>query len=224
MSVYMTEEEQIEAIKKWWKRYSTLITIVFSLILLSISGYKYWNWHQSKIGTQASNTYERLMVAFSNQDNKSVRAYANQLITEYGNTTYAHAARLTLAKLYVSHDRFDKALENLQFVSNNSPLKVLRQVAKIRIARLMAAQKEYDKALSELNAVEDVAYMPLVNELKGDIFAATGKYQQAVVSYKEAMTAVRTQGMGNLYLEMKSNELAALFSNAGLKDSIKQTV
>lgn len=224
MSVYMTEEEQLEAIKKWWARYSTLITVVFSLVLLGISGYKYWQWHQVKVNTQASNTYEHMMVAFSNHDNKGVKSYGNQLVNEYGQTVYAHAARLTMAKLYVSQDHYEKALETLKVVANNSPLKALKQVARIRIARLLAAEKAYDGALSELQNVDDIAYMPVVNELKGDIFAATGQYQQAIVSYKEAITAVRTQGMGNLYLEMKTNELAALSQSANAKVNSVQTV
>ena len=224
MSVYMTEEEQLEAIKKWWARYSTLITVVLSLVLLGISGYKYWQWHQVKVNTQASNAYEHLMVAFSNHDNKAVKSYANQLINEYGQTVYAHAARLTMAKLYVSQDHYDKALETLKVVSNNSPLKALKQVARIRIARLLAAEKSFDDALTELTSVDDVAYLPVVNELKGDIFVATGQYKQAIVSYKEAITAVRTQGMGNLYLEMKTNELAALSQAVNAKKNSAQTV
>lgn len=224
MSVYMTEEEQLEAIKKWWARYSTLITVVLSLVLLSISGYKYWQWHQVKVNTQASNTYEHLMVAFSNHDNKAVKSYANQLVNEYGQTVYAHAARLTMAKLYVSQDHYDKALETLKVVANNSPLKALKQVARIRIARLLAAEKSYDDALTELTSVDDVAYLPVVNELKGDIFVATGQYKQAIVSYKEAITAVRTQGMGNLYLEMKTNELAALSQAVNAQKNSAQTV
>lgn len=223
MSVYMTEEEQLEAIKKWWARYSTLITVVLSLVLLSISGYKYWQWHQVKVNTQASNTYEHMMVAFSNHDNKSVKSYANQLVNEYGQTVYAHAARLTMAKLYVSREHYDKALETLKIVANNSPLKALKQVARIRIARLLAAEKSWDDALTELTSVDDTAYMPVVNELKGDIFAATGQYQQAIVAYKEAITAVRTQGMGNLYLEMKTNELAALSQAVNARTSPAQT-
>lgn len=224
MSVYMTEEEQLEAIKKWWARYSTLITVVLSLVLLGISGYKYWQWHQVKVNTQASNTYEHLMVAFSNHDNKAVKSYANQLVNEYGQTVYAHAARLTMAKLYVSQDHYDKALETLKVVANNSPLKALKQVARIRIARLLAAEKSFDDALTELTSVDDVAYLPVVNELKGDIFVATGQYKQAIVSYKEAITAVRTQGMGNLYLEMKTNELAALSQAVTAKKNSAQTV
>lgn len=210
MSVYMTEEEQLEAIKKWWQRNNTIITVVLSVVLLVIAGYKYWSWHQYKVSMQASNTYERMMVAFSNHDNKSVRSYANELIHDYEKTIYADAARLTLAKLYVGYDKYDKARENLEYVANNASMPALKQVAKIRIARLFAAEKSYDEALKELALVDDSAYMSVVNELKGDIYAATGKYQQAMNSYKEAITEVRTKGMGNLFLEMKTNELAAL--------------
>src|SRR5674476_375388 len=109
MSVYMTEQEQLEAIKKWWQRYSNVITIVASVILLMVAGYKYWNWHQEKINQEASNSYEHLMFSFSNQDNKGVRAHANQLLNEYGQTVYADAARLTLAKLFVAQAKLEKA-------------------------------------------------------------------------------------------------------------------
>ncbi len=208
--MYMTEEEQLEAIKKWWHKHSTLITIVLSVILLIISGYKYWHWHQDKVVTQASNSYEHLMVALSNQDNKNVKSYANQLIKEHSHTIYAHAARLTLAKLYVNEGNLSKASELLDYVANNCPMKPLRDVARIRTARLYTAQKSYDKALTELNKVDDLVYIPVVNELKGDIYTETGQYQQAINYYKKAISEVRTQGMGNLYLEMKTNELAAL--------------
>lgn len=210
MSVYMTEEEQLDAIRKWWQRNNTWIMLVLSCVLLAVSGYKYWNWHVEKVTTQASNTYEHMMVAFSESDNKSVRAYANDLITNYGQTVYADAARLALAKLLVNKNKLDKAREMLNQVVINSKMTALKQVARIRIARLLTAEKSYEKALEELAVTEDKSYMPIVNELKGDIFAATGQYQQAITSYKEAISEVRNHGMGNLFLEMKTNELAAL--------------
>lgn len=224
MSVYMTETEQLEAIKKWWKRYNNVITILLSVVLLSISGYKYWNWHQEKISQQASNAYEHLMVAFSNQDNRSVRAYANQLLGDYGQTVYADAARLTLAKLYVLREKYPKAQAELEYVANHSKMTALQQIAKIRLARLLASQKLYDKALAELSKVDNTVYMPVVNELRGDIYAATGKYQQAVVLYRKAISEVQTSGMGNLFLEMKTNELAALTQSMKIDDRKSQTV
>lgn len=210
MSIYMTEAEQLEAIKKWWKRYSNVITVILSVILLVISGYKYWNWHQEKISQQASNTFEHLMLAFANQDTKGVRGYANQLVNDYSDSVYADAARLTLAKIYVLREKYAKAQEELSFVAAHSKVNVLQQIAKIRLARLLVAEKSYDKALNELNKVDSKVYMPVVNELKGDIYAATGKYQEAVISYKKAISEVQMSGMGNPFLEMKTNELASM--------------
>ena len=217
----MTEEEQLQAIKKWWAKHGNLITIVFSIILLLVSAVKYWNWHQEKISIQASNTYEQMLYAFSNKDNKSTRSFANQLINEYGNTVYADAARLLIAKLLISHDHLEKAKNLLVTVADKSQMHALKQVAKIRMARLLAAEKNYDLALDELNIVDDSAYMPVINELKGDIYAATGRYQQAVSSYREAITEVRTHGMGNLFLEMKTNELAALTQSKKMDETIR---
>lgn len=210
MSVYMTEAEQLEAIKKWWKRHNNIITIVLSVILLAISGYKYWNWHQEKVNQQASNAYEHMMLSFSNQDNKGVRAYANQLLSDYGDTVYSDAARLTLAKLYVLREKYPRAQQELEYVAAHSKMPVLQQVAQIRLARLLTAEKSYDKALDELAKVADTTYMPVVNELRGDIYAAKGQYQEAVLSYRKAITEAQKHGMGNLFLEMKTNELAAM--------------
>ncbi len=223
MSVYMTETEQLEAIKKWWKRYNNVITIVLSVLLLAISGYKYWNWHQEKISQQASNSYEHLMLAFSNQDNRGIRAYANQLLHDYDQTVYADAARLTLAKLYVLREKYPKAQKELEYVATHSKVVVLQQIAKIRLARLLASAKAYDKALAELSEVDGTVYMPVVNELRGDIYAATGQYQQAVVSYRKAISEVQTNGMGNLFLEMKTNELAAMTQSMKIDEGKSQT-
>ncbi len=224
MSVYMTEAEQLEAIKKWWKRHNNIITIVLSIILLVISGYKYWNWHQEKITQQASNAYEHLMLAFSNQDNKGVRAYANQLLNDYGTTVYADSARLTLAKLYILREKYTRAQAELEYVASHSKVPVLQQVAQIRLSRLLAAEKSYDKALVELSKITDATYMPVVNELRGDIYAATGQYQEAVLSYRKAITEAQKHGMGNLFLEMKTNELAAMTQSMKGRDEKLQAV
>ncbi len=208
MSVYMTEEEQLDVIKKWWKRNGNMITVFLSLILLCVAGYRYMHWSQDKKIQQASVTYEHMMLAFSNQDIKSVRSYANELIKEYGSSVYADVAHMTLAKVYVNKNKLDKAQEELKIVADKSDMPSLRQIAKIRVARLMAAEKSYSKALNELSSVVDETYLPVINELKGDIYGATGKYQEAISSYRLAIDEVKTNGMGNLFLEMKTNELA----------------
>lgn len=207
MSVYMTEEEQIEQIKKWWKRYGNLVTICLSVVLLCMAGYRYMNWHDAKIKQQASIIYEQMMISFSNHNNKDIRSYANQLIQNYGNSVYADVAHMALAKVYVSKNKLSLAQKELNEVAQNSGMPALKQVAKIRIARLLSASKSYTEALQELNEINDSAYLPVINELKGDIYGATGKFQDAIKAYQLAMNETKTNGMGNLFLEMKTNEL-----------------
>jgi predicted negative regulator of RcsB-dependent stress response len=219
----MTEQEQIEQIKKWWKQYNGILTVIISLILLSISAYKYWGWHQEKISQQASNTYEQMMVAFSNQDNKSVRAYANELLSEYKNTVYADAARMTLAKLYISHNKYPEAHDQLEYVASYGKMPAFQQIAKIRLARLLIAEQTFDQALAELNEVNDKAYIPLINEIKGDIYTAKGEYPKAMNAYRKAVAEAQGQGMGNLFLEMKTNELATLTQAAQTNRNKAQT-
>lgn len=204
----MTEEEQLESMKKWWKRYGNLVTITASIVLLSFAGFRYYQWHQLKITQQASIAYEKMIMEFSNQNIKGVRSYANELVHNYANSVYADAAHLTLAKIYVNKNKLDRAKKELQFVANKSKMPPLKQLAKIRIAKLLVADKSYDNALKELSSVEDTTYLPVINELKGDIYGAIGQYQEAVKAYKLALAEVKNNGMGNLYLEMKTNELS----------------
>lgn len=223
MSVYMTEEEQLESIKKWWKQNGTLVTLIVSLVLFGIAGYRYWHWHQNKITQQASITYEQMMVALSNQNNKAVRSYANELIHEHSHSVYADVAHMTLAKIYVSKNKLDQASEELNAVATNGTMIALKQIAKIRMARIFAAKKSYKNALNELKNIEDATYLPVINELKGDIYGATGQYQEAMDSYKLALDEVKNNGMGNLFLEMKTNEIASKSHSILLEEKKVQT-
>ena len=99
----------------------------------------------------------------------------------------------------------------------------MQQVAEIRLARLLAANKSYTKALDELSKVDGTLYRPVVDELRGDIYAATKQYQQAVVFYRKAIDEGQVNGMGNLFLEMKTNELAAMTQSVKIDDKKPET-
>jgi len=210
MTVYMTEAEQVEVIKKWWNKHSNLVLTLFSVLLLIIAGFRYWHWHQAKLDQQASNTYEQMMLAFSNQDAKRVRSYANTLTTTYKDTVYDDAARLAMAKFCSDKEDFVKTIKNLSYVAKHSKVMALQSVAQIRLARVLLTQKSYQAALKQLLQVKNTVYLPMVNELKGDIFTATGQYPLAKNAYQEALVQTQMQGTGNLFLEMKARELAAL--------------
>lgn len=213
-SVYMTEVEQIEMIKTWWKRHHRVIIISLSIILLLTSGARYWQWHQEKRTEDASNAYEHLMVAFSSKDSESIQAYAQQLVTHYSGTVYADTARLLQAKLALSEDDLVQAKAKLKEVAAQSKFAILADVARIRLARILLHEKEYAAALQELDAVKSTNYVALQSELRGDIYYAQGKFQQAHQAYQLAKTDIEKSGINNLFLEMKQqNVQVALHSS-----------
>lgn len=204
---YKTEEEQLEAIKEWWNNYGTIITIICTAILLLLAAYKYWHWHKEKVITQASANYEKLLVAVSMQDDKTIEAYANQLIRSYTQTVYADIARLTLAKLFVAKKNYDAAIKTLNEVIKHATVPTLVQIAKMRVARIYLEKKKYNLAKDILEKIEDPTYKSLVNELQGDLYFALGNYKKASAIYKEAIAEAQVNGLGNVFLEMKANAI-----------------
>ena len=210
MSVYMTEAEQLESIKKWWLRHQTMITITLSVVLFIVAGYRYWNWHVEKTIQQASTSYENMMNAVSSHDDKSAQSFANQLIHSHSQTFYAEAAHLTLAKVFVNQNNYAKAQEELSGVAHHAKNNPLRSIATIRLARLLMNDRHYAKALTELATLDNSAYVAVINELKGDIYTAMGEYPKAAASYKTAVKEEQSKGVINRFLEMKHDAVAAM--------------
>lgn len=210
LNSYLNEYEQWDALKNWWKKYNAIIIMSISLILLALSAYKYWNWHIEKRNVQASNYYEHMMYASANHQTKDIEHYAQELVEHYPESIYADAARLTLAKLAVLNHDYAKAESQLNFVAKQAKLSELSDVAKIRLARIWLVQKKYSQALKVLEGMQAKVYRPLVDELKGDIFTSMNQFDKAVKFYRKALAEVQDYGVGNLFLEMKSNDLLAV--------------
>ena len=213
MSVYMTEAEQLEIIKKWWLRHQNLITVCLALVVFLVAGYRYWNWHVEKTILQASTAYENMIAASTSHDDKSMQSYANQLIHFDDKTVYATAAHLLLAKIFVNQKDYQKAELELAHVAHHSKVEALKQLALIRLARLQLSQKQYDKALAELSTIAQSPYTSVVNELKGDVYSAKEEYLKADASYQSAMNDLASGGGANLLLEMKRNAVKAMIGS-----------
>lgn len=214
MTIYMTETEQIEILKTWWKRYQNVVFIGVSVFLLSFSGVKYWYWHQQKVSEQASTAYEHLMGAVSAHDNKAVRSYTHQLIESFPGTVYSDTAHLIQARVETTAGHYIKAKAALKEVITHSKFKAFVDVARLRLARILAFEQSYDLALQELDNVKDATYQAVQAELRGDIFYAKGQLELAASEYQSAKTGTEKSGIGNLFLDMKQHDVLAVIKPA----------
>lgn len=171
MSVYMTEEEQLLAIKKFWKKHQRIITLLLSVIVLVTAGFRYWSWHIEKRDQNASILYEQLMQAFTKNDAPSIQAHSKTLVSDYTHTVYADAAALMLAKGAVDKKDWSQAVDILKKVAEDGQTQALRDVAKYRLTRIFFYQKAYDNALKVIEDVHSIDSVTL-DQFRNDIRSA----------------------------------------------------
>ena len=113
MEQYRTEEEQVEALKKWWDENgrSTIIAIIIALGLGF--GWQGWQKHQEQQAAAASDSYQALLqqltVSESGADTAALVRLAEEIKAEYPRSTYAQFAALHLARLAVIESDLAKA-------------------------------------------------------------------------------------------------------------------
>lgn len=232
MNTYMTEEEQIESMKRVWNKYGNLISSIILAIALIIVGYRWYDNRQTQTKIKASQTYEQLIKHFSESDKVGVVAQANYLVDNYPSTIYASGAQLLLARESANEGKLGKAKEQLQWVIQHTSAQPIKSVATIRLARIESEESHYDKAIDYLNTVHEKDFLSLVHEIKGDVYHAKGEEEKAHQEYLDAKKYLPAQFQGKpSLLTMKINQVSqqmlptkheGLSQHASLKKSLNK--
>lgn len=207
MSVYLSEEEQIEQIKSWWKRYGNLLLIGLLLIAVIISGWRWWQQRHRNYLQQASSAYEQLLIDVANENAEDITIRADNLITSYADTIYAHMATLLLAQQAAYSGDLTDAIRHLQRAIAQTNNKSLQQIARVRAARILLANDQTESALAMVQPLNDAVFLPLVEQIKGDIYADQQEYSKARQAYRTALDASLETGIASRLLQMKLNNL-----------------
>ena len=71
MAELRTEEEQVQAIKDWWKNNGSSLLIGIGAALAIVFGWQAWQNHQAQQRAEAANQFANLLNAFSSADDES---------------------------------------------------------------------------------------------------------------------------------------------------------
>ena len=210
MDVYRTEEEQVEALKKWWQENGKSIIFGITLGLAGIFGWRAWQDHRIQQAEVASQLYQEVIIALRDKkDIDGAKEKANQLITEHGTSEYALFAHMILAKMAVDAEDYAVAEEKLQWALDHSAGESMRHLVRLRLARVLATQEKYSEALDLLNRKERGEFTSEYDELRGDILRLQGDFAAARTAYQEALSnrQLTTRQEELSLLEMKLDDL-----------------
>lgn len=205
----LQEQEQLDALKAFWKQYGNLLTWVVTLALAAFAAWNGWNWYQRDQALKASVMYDEVDRSVQQGDvDKAGRLFA-ELRDRYSRTAFVPQAALSLARLQVDKGKTDDARSTLNWVSQNAREDEYRTVALIRLAGLHLDAKAYDEALKALEAAKAPSFEALVADRRGDVLLAQGKRAEAVVAYQAAWKGLPETVEYRRLVEAKLTSLAA---------------
>lgn len=216
MSVHLSEEEQLEVLKRWWKDYGKTIITAVIVAVVAYFGYTTWQDQKRQKAEKASEVYEQLLKLVNVEPGKTLsdadKATASHLASELkdanSNSMYAHSAAFFLAKLAVDDNKLDAAVTELKWVLSAKPEAATEQLARLRLARVLTAQKAYVDALAQLSPEPAAAFTAEYAEARGDILKLQGDLDAARTAYEKALAATDPQQQERyMLLQMKVDDL-----------------
>jgi predicted negative regulator of RcsB-dependent stress response len=186
MALDLEEQEQVDELKAYWKKYGNYITkgaIAFFVLYGLFQG---WGYYQTKQSLSASELYQGIVV-LDEKNTKDIMQKSQSLMDDYNGTPYAGRAAILFAKASYLEGNKDKAKEKLEWAASHAKESGTESIALIQLGQILVEEKKYDEALKKANAVDNEGYLGLSNDLKGDIFNAMGKKEDAKKAYLEAL-------------------------------------
>lgn len=209
MDGYVSEQEQLETFKKWWRENgkSVLIGLAAGFILVGASFF--WRGDVQEKAEQASLRYDQLLKALEQNNNDAVIRHGEAIIARYDTTTYATLAALAVAKAKTEQNDLTAARSHLQWVIDNSDQEELTKIARLRLGRILLAQNQLDAAQKLIgNSPTADSFAVPVLELKGDILLAKGDIAAARTAYSNALAKLATDDQASRrWLQLKLDNL-----------------
>ena len=214
MADNMTDDEQLQVLKRWWKENGKSLVLIISLVLIAYFVWQWWSAHQRDYAEGASAIYDELAEVIvtpngedlSDEKRKTAQFLIEQLQTDYARSLYAVNASLLAAKLAVddgdltiAETQLNKALAQGDEDTN--------VITTIRLARVYLAQEKYDAALALANYDKDDTFTGLFAVLRGDIFVGKGELDNAKSAYTQALNTLPGDSIQRRLTEMKLSDL-----------------
>lgn len=205
MENFQTEEQQVEAIKGFWKENGNSVIVG---LIIGFSGFIGFNYYQDqKLASEIAVTDSYIELQSSAQDNSEAFASnAQEFITNNADSGYAAFTALALAKDAVSHQDYIGAEQHLNTAIEKSLDEGIKAIASLRLARIQIQTDQVEQALITLAKEYPASFLASVETAKGDAYLKQGKKELARNAYQ---TAIDNKGLEtHPTLQIKLDDLA----------------
>lgn len=203
----LEEQEQLDALKAWWKENGRLVAAALVAAALAAAAVTGWRTFQGRKTVEAAQLYASLEDAARANDAAKLKELSSTLTEKYAGTAFAPMAALLAAKTSFEEGDLKAAGARLQWAVDHAKDEETKATAQLRLAGVRLDEKQYDQALKLLDAAHPQAFAGLYLDLRGDVLIAQGKPAEARSAYTEALAKLPEQGNYRLVVQAKLDAL-----------------
>ena len=208
---YETEEQQVDAIKQWWKDNGNTLMIGAVVGLAGLWGWRFYNESVVEGQEKASQAYNDMLVTFEAQGSEADLDSVQAFITENSSSNYAVLASLLLAKEAVVNKDFALAKTQLVQLQGQNKYEPLNPLINLRLARVEVELAQYSEALSTLALITEEGFIAKSEQVKGTVFLKQGDVNNARTAFQSAIDA--SKGRVDPILQLQFDDLALASDN-----------
>lgn len=221
---YLTDDEQGEALKTWWRENWAWVLSGIAIGLCLLGGWQYYQRFRIERAEAAAEVLDQFANA-QVSDKARADSLFKDLTDKYAATPYAMQAQLLRAQNAVGSNDLATAETTLRLVMTESKDPELALVAKIRLARVLVEQGKADEALTLLDVSKVGAFVAQAHEVRGDALYARKDETGARGEYEAALAAYQNEpGADVSLLQLKLQDLGGAVATATGTDASKVSV
>ncbi|SUC47810.1 Uncharacterized protein conserved in bacteria [Providencia stuartii] len=207
MEVYTNENEQVDAIKRFFANNGVALVVGLVLGVGAVWGWNYWQSHKTNMLQESAQQFAKASEELHSGSTQGIEV-AQKFAAD---TTDVYSAMIGLELAQVAVDKGDLALaeKSLSAALTKAKTDDMLDLINFRLARVQLAQGNADAALASVGNIKGKAWQAAAQDVRGDALLHKGDNAGAKAAYTQGLDSEGSQTLKEL-LTLKLNNVSVL--------------
>lgn len=205
MEVYTNENDQVDAIKRFFANNGVALVVGLVLGVGAVFGWNYWQSHKTNVLQESAQKFENVSTQLHSGSAQGIEA-AQQFAAET-NDVYSAMIGLELAQVAVDKGDLAMAEKSLVNALDKAKTEDMADLINLRLARVQLALGNADAALASIGNIKAKSWQAAAQDVRGDALLQKGDIAGAKAAYTQGLDSEGSQTLKGL-LTLKLNNVS----------------
>ena len=202
------DQDNAQRVLDFWQKNRYKIYVALFISILSFCIYTYWEYEVEQRHQASLDHYTSFISSLNEGDNSSVTRASRILKERFPRYPYTSLALMRFAQFKIQNEEFGVARETLDWLIENAFSQEIKILSKIKLAQLYLHTKKFEDSLKILEEVDSFGLPQMVQDIKGDLYAQQGEWDQAIESY---ISSLNSTEIPDYYVEILTSKANTLY-------------